>query len=490
MAALRDGEPDDAWCGRFDGVVDDIRAAVLCAACDEQCWAQAAGMAGELAGLLFLRGRPMEAQRRYEQAAELTPADADRVRLLRLAAGAAASRFAGNEALRLFRAAADLAASIGDRPGASRDLAMMAMYICRAPGIMSEPHSPAEAAALLAEAQPLSDGSARTEAAVALATAYLEGTRDAGAVGPALRAVELAERAADGVVHSAALDLLCTVRLALRDIPGAVRVVRHRAEVIRALPVGATSGFECGDFHLYASDVDLAAGDLAGARDHADALARLPFYRDENHLAVARRLRVDALSGAFDDVVRNGERFRLAWERAGRSAAPNLGASAYAVAMAHGMLGDEERRSAWLRTTVDIGIPAERLADCATGWAPVFDALLALHRDELVAAVERLSADVDDTGVWRTWGSSLWHPWYAALWAEAAVLAGHPDAAGRIARSRYAARDNPIATAIVERADALAARDHDRLVRFAITFAQLGCPYQQARTGKLAAAVR
>jgi len=89
--------------------------------------------------------------------------------------------------------------------------------------------------------------------------------------------------------------------------------------------------------------------------------------------------------------------------------------------------------------------------------------------------------------VWRHWGSGLWRPWYAALWAEAAVLAGRPDAAERVDRSRYAARDNPIATAIVERADALAARDHGRLVRFAITFAQLGCPYQQARTGKLAA---
>jgi len=489
MAELRTAEPDDAWCARFDNVADDIRAALTCAR-DQQRRADAATLAADLAGLLFVRGRPMEAQHRYEQAAELTPADADRVRLLRLAAGAAASRFVGTEALRLFRTAADLAAFIGDRPGASRDLAIMAMYICRAPGIMSEPHPPAEAAALVAEAQPLSDGSARTEAAVALAMAYLEGIRDAGAVGPALRAVELAERAADGVVHSAALDLLCTVRLALRDIPGAVRVVRHRAEVIRALPVGATGGFECGDFHLYASDVDLAAGNLAGARDHADALARLPFYRDEEHLAVARRLRVDALSGAFDDVVRNGERFRLAWERAGRSAAPNLGASAYAVAMTHGMLGDEERRVAWLRTTLDIGISAERLAGCATGWAPVFDALLALHRDEPGAAVDRLSADIDDLGVWRSWASGLWLAWYAALWAEAAVLAGRPDAAERIDRSRYAARDNPIATAIVERADALAARDHDRLVRFAITFAQLGCPYQQARTGKLAAAVR
>ena len=87
-------------------------------------------------------------------------------------------------------------------------------------------------------------------------------------------------------------------------------------------------------------------------------------------------------------------------------------------------------------------------------------------------------------------GSQPWRPWYAALWAEAAALDHHPDAAARIVRSRHAARDNPIAAAMVERADAIATGDRDALVRLAITFAQLGCPYQQARTGRIAAGMR
>jgi len=447
-------------------------------------------MAGDLAGLLFVRGRPMEAQRRYEQAAELAPTATQKVSYLRLAAGAAASRFVGNDALRLFRMAADLAMSIGDRSGAARDLATMSTYVSRSPGIMSEPHPPEEAAALLAEAQATSDGSLRAEAAIAVATGYHGLARDPRAVEPAGRAVDLAERAADGIVLSTALDLLCVVLLALDDIPGAARVVRRRAEVIRTLAVGSSSGFELSDFHLYASDVDLAAGDLVGAGGHADALARLPFYRDEDHLAIARRLKVDALAGAFDDVVRNGERFRLGWERAGRPVAPNLGPSAHAVAMVHGIIGDDARRAEWLRITIDLGVASERLAGCTTGWAPSFDALLALHRDDPGAAVDRLSADLDDAQVWVRMGIGLWRPWYAALWAEAAVLDHHPDAAARIDRSRHAARDNPIARAIVERAAAIAAGDRDTLVRFAITFAQLGCPYQQARTGRMAAGLR
>ena len=94
----------------------------------------------------------------------------ERATYLRLAAGAAASRYVGDEALRLFRTAADAAVSVGDRAGAARDLATMAMYINRAPGIMATPHSRAEADALVAEARALSDGSPRAQAALAVAS--------------------------------------------------------------------------------------------------------------------------------------------------------------------------------------------------------------------------------------------------------------------------------------------------------------------------------
>ena len=56
----------------------------------------------------------------------------------------------------------------------------------------------------------------------------------------------------------------------------------------------------------------------------------------------------------------------------------------------------------------------------------------------------------------RGWAAGMWLPWYAALWAEAAVVTGQPDAAARIRRARLATRDNPVAAAIVDRAEALA----------------------------------
>ena len=69
--------------------------------------------------------------------------------------------------------AADAAVTAGDRAGAARDLATMAMYINRAPGIMATPHSQAEADALVAEVRALSDGSPLVRAALAVATAWV-----------------------------------------------------------------------------------------------------------------------------------------------------------------------------------------------------------------------------------------------------------------------------------------------------------------------------
>jgi hypothetical protein len=118
-----------------------------------------------------------------------------------------------------------------------------------------------------------------------------------------------------------------------------VRIARTRLELLDTLAVDPLSGFEFGDGHLMAAEADLAAGNLAGAAAHAKALARLPFYRDEDHLATCRRLLVDALAGNFDEVIQTGERFRAGWERAGRPVSPNLARGTYAVAMVHGMRG-------------------------------------------------------------------------------------------------------------------------------------------------------
>ncbi|HEY2270074.1 MAG TPA: hypothetical protein VGI96_46170, partial [Streptosporangiaceae bacterium] len=149
-------------------------------------------------------------------------------------------------------------------------------------------------------------------------------------------------------------------------------------------------------------------------------------------------------------------------------------------------------RAAWLDVVAALATPGRPLPDMAFG--QFFDALPLLHRGESNAALTLLSTPPE---YFKTWVSGMWRPWYAALWAEAAVLSGHPDAAARIHRARLATLGNPIAAAIVARAEALIggsagaltggcagapAAEHTGLVPAAAALEAAGCRYQWART--------
>jgi hypothetical protein len=88
-----------------------------------------------------------------------------------------------------------------------------------------------------------------------------------------------------------------------------------------------------------------------------------------------------------------------------------------------------------------------------------------------------------DVWKWVTW---IWHHWYVALRAEASVLAGSPDAAERVAAARTVVAGNPVAEAIVERAQALLDGDRQRLLATVDAFDAAGSRYQSARTLVLA----
>jgi hypothetical protein len=155
--------------------------------------------------------------------------------------------------------------------------------------------------------------------------------------------------------------------------------------------------------------------------------------------------------------------------------------------MVHGILGDDEARADWLQ--VAYGLNGDQVTITMRDWAPTFDAVVALHRGEFHAAADRLAIDLGDPESWWHAGQIIYRPWYAAVWAEAAVLARLPDAEVRIRAARQAARANPIASAMVERAAAFAVNDRTAVENLTATFEALGCPYQQARTGVLAALI-
>jgi len=155
------------------------------------------------------------------------------------------------------------------------------------------------------------------------------------------------------------------------------------------------------------------------------------------------------------------------------------------VATAHRILGDHAQHRHWVGITEALLGARAAGRDRDAGWAPTFDGLADLHASDPGAALVRLAADPDDA-VWANPNVVMWLPWHAALWAEAAVLSAHPDAPEYLRRAAHAARANPIAMAMIERSAALLARDRTPLPELADRFAAARCPYQEARTRRLA----
>ena len=495
-AALAPPPRDDpAWRSAFDQLADELRAALRWAAGRAQSSQpqssqperrpEAYRLAIALAELSFARGFPGESQRRYEQAAGLAPDAGHAAAALRCAAGAAKSRHFGSDALRLLQEAADAAIRAGEAATAAADLAEAAELIGRAVGLMATAPPDGLARELIARGRALADGNMTAEARLLIAEAYTGDDVDPVTAELAERAIALARQAGDPLAETVALDELTAVQLARGELRAALASALRRTEILGALPVTALSGLEHSDSLQMAAECATATGDLRTARQLAERVRDLPFHREEGHLATARLIVVATLAGDWDEVLVLAGQFREGWERAGRPRAGNLTRSAYAAATVYGLRGDDDIRAAWLEVVDALATPGRPLS--TMHFNEFFDALLLLHRDQGEAAMRLLLAPPED---FRTWASGMWRPWYAALWAEAAVVTGHPDAAGRIRRARLATWDNPVAAAIVERAAALAgvladgrAGQHPTaLAPAAAALSAAGCRYQWART--------
>ena len=485
-----------SWRIGVDQVVDDLRAALRWATGRSDHRAQAYDLALVVAELVFLRGLSGEAQRRFEDAAALTTG-VKAAAALRNAAGVAQIRQIGDDCLRLFQAAARASLGVGDAATAGRLCAEAAMLIDRCPGIFGQVPAAAEAEALLAEAERLALGSPddrRLEATVLVAEVFHGEERDP-VVGLLVdRTIVLAQRIDNVQLESAALDGLTVVQLASGDTLGAAVTSCRRAEMLLPLPVAPDTAFELPDALQMASETCVATGDLAGARRYAETLRMLPFFGDDAHLALSRLLVVESLAGNWERALGLSVPFRERWERAGAPATSNLAMGAGAVAMVHGLQGDDEAQDAWHEMVTALRSSLVRRYGATFRANPVFDATVALHRGEAAYAFELLA---DPPEASRDWHSGRMRQWYAALWAEAGVLAHDPSAPDRLARARSITQSNPIATAIVARAAVLAdasddpgdtgdTGDRKALLPLADALDEAGCHYQAARTRVLA----
>ncbi|MER6849942.1 LuxR C-terminal-related transcriptional regulator [Streptomyces flaveolus] len=488
--ALEDPSGAD-WRARFDALADDLRAALAWAAGRPERRADAHRLALTLAGLAFSRTLLGEAQQRYEQAAALA-GDAAAAAALRQAAAVAGCRRLGDDMYRLHRAAAQAARRAGDRAGACRDLAAAATVAYRFSTLFTRIPPVAEVTALLTEARELADGTPAAEAAVALAEAAVlcdaygalqgaaENTVDDTVV-RAEQAVALTRRTGDPVAESAALDALSGARSWAGDAFAGAAAARRRVGILACLAPAPARTHESMDALAMAAGTALGVGALPDARRWGGQLAEHPLLAEAGHHATAWLLAADAFAGHGDEVLGRSTRFLDAWEHSGRRPSLSLGAAAASVAMVHGLRGEHDERASWL-TVVDQADTAPE--QHRLGYGAVLDGMVLLHHGDAEAALERLAPDPGEVWKWVCW---IWLHWYVALRAEAAVLAGHPEARARVEAARTAVAGNPVATAQVDRARALLDGDLPGQLAAAAAFDAAGCPYQSARTLLLAA---
>jgi predicted ATPase/DNA-binding CsgD family transcriptional regulator len=473
------------WRASFDAVADDCRAALGWATGQPEHHPEARDLALSLAGLAFSRNLAGEAQRRYEQAAALTGGPAAAATALRCAANVAACRMRGDDAYRLWQAAADAAQRAADTAAAARDLATAAATYFRMSGVFARLPPPDEATALLTRARELAGDDPAGQAAVVLAECGAQGhaffaeqaepkAAASEATALAQHAVELARRLDDPLAESAALYALTGAQRRAGDTFAAAATARRRVDLLHSVPASPAAAFELIDALLIATAISIGVGDLPATRQWGRQLRDLPLLAEVGHVATSRLLVADALAGRATDVIADSCRFLDAWTQAGRPSAPSFGPAAAGVAMIHGLRGDDAGRAEWLAILDQLGATPER----RSGYSATFDAITLLHRGQAAPALERLGTQANEPDKWL----GIWLHWHLALRAEAAVLVGHPDASRHLAAARPIVAGNPTATAILDRATALLDGDHERLRTIAAAFETAGCPYQRART--------
>ncbi len=325
---------------------------------------------------------------------------------------------------------------------------------------------------------PVADAAAEVESAAPSDPRPADNTA-ADPIASAERAVTLARRAGDRLAESAALDILVGAQSWAGDPFAAAATARHRVILLDSAPDTPAATRELIEALGEATEVSLGAGDLRGARESARRLADHPLLAEVGHRATGGLLVTGALAGDVREVLTVADRFLEGWHLAGRPTGSILGPAAAGVAMIHGLRADQDSRRAWdtvLRQLDDY--PRETY-----GYRAVFEAFVLLHDGRAKEALERMTPGANDVHTWIRW---TWLHWFTALRAEAAVLADSSDARDYVTEARAVVAGNPVAEALVERAEALLDHDRQRLLATVAAFDAATCRYQSARTMVLA----
>jgi predicted ATPase/DNA-binding CsgD family transcriptional regulator len=475
------GGPAQAeWRPGFDAVADDLRFALGPDAGPGPDGVRHL-LARSLGHLAYACRYLAEARGHFAQAAHLAPGDGQAAADLLAQAQVAAAEGRGELAFDLLLASAGKARTAGDDPARSAALAEAVTVAHRLSGTFEREVPGNRLRRLLAEAARIAPAGDPVAAAQLAAAAAWNARAEKAAPEPQLAAAALAaaHRTSDPVLISSALDAAAEAARAAGQYRQAHKLSLERYQLTgRLRRHEVRAGFEISDSRSITLAV--AAGDLPGALSMADPASSDPLAADQP-MTLFRRVIALALQGDFDAALADATGMWQAWRRAGAPPAHWTAPAAYAGILIYGLRGDSNGAAEW----------RDRAAELAAGhtgrsmilFAAFTDARVALHHghyDEATAALAGLGIGerpwYDNTPHW-DYDAYAW-----ALAAEAAVIAGLPDATQRLAAAGPAAQENLWAAPCLARASGRLHHDHAALEQSLAGWQRIGSRFEHACT--------
>jgi len=262
---------------------------------------------------------------------------------------------------------------------------------------------------------------------------------------------------------SAALDAVEASEIDEGNVNAAIASVMERLALLDRLPVGRLGDFERCDTLVMATECFIRAGDFGRAAIYAEQLGRVGSEQRAPGAGQERLVTTRFLTGEWDGCLDAGRLLVATWEANGRPQAGFLVEALACVAVVQTLRGDPAVDTSWAMCD-------ELMCNHPSPYRAVFVA--ACRADAALAAGRagealRILDEIALTG----WFATI----AAAVKAEAAVRCGDPRAGDLLTEAHGLAEGDAYAKAILLRAEG-------NLADAQAAFAELPCPYQEART--------
>jgi predicted ATPase/class 3 adenylate cyclase len=428
----------------------------------------------EAARIAARRGALARSQELYEHAAGLATDELERAEALRFAAEMAIHRWRGDQGLTLLRDAAQIAERADATGLAAAHYGRAVELATRMMGVTGEVPEQLLLEMLDRGRQLVPDDHLATRAQLLLDEVWMGWgfNRPTEALAAtAAEALELARRTDDIRLVSSALDANAAFEWFAHRYESSLRHTRERTELLRAAPRSAALEIERSDASHMIIETLLQTGDFEAAAGWAKEAREADLSHGVAYSAWSRGLYPTFFLGRWDETLEMAIKFREAWLAEER---PPIAALASALATAgaiHGYRGNEREAAEWFG--VAEGIAQHR---GQRGGVHLLQADAAAHHGRYETAAEYVSDP--EGGFW-------WNTVYLATRAEVLVLAGRFDATAAVEEAERHVGEQPYARAITLRARGQHTAHRELIERARAIFAELGCPYQEARTSWL-----